>query len=62
MFDCRPVRLNITQFATEQSYDWVYILQQSIDGFQSILQKLSGNLSQASVQSALLKMPFNMDL
>ena len=46
MCPCRQVRLNITRFATEQSFDWVYILQLSSSGFQSVLEKLSGNLSQ----------------
>ena len=42
------MRLNITHFATEQNFDWVYILELDDSGFQSVLQKLSGNLSQVA--------------
>ena len=43
---CRPVRLNVTRFATEQTFDWMYILELDGSGFQSVIQKVSGNFSQ----------------
>ncbi|CAK0784083.1 hypothetical protein CVIRNUC_007286 [Coccomyxa viridis] len=42
----RPVRLNFTRFATEQNFDWVYILQLDRNGSQNVLQKVSGSSSQ----------------
>ena len=45
---CRPVRLNFTRFATEQNFDWVYILQLDRNGSQNVLQKVSGSSSQVS--------------
>ncbi|BDA45146.1 probable procollagen C-endopeptidase enhancer 1 [Coccomyxa sp. Obi] len=41
-----PVRLNFTRFDTEEGYDFVYILHLNSNGFQDIVQQLSGALYQ----------------
>lgn len=46
---CRPVRLNFTRFDTEEGYDFVYILRLDINGFQDIVQQLSGALYQVTL-------------
>ncbi|EIE21039.1 hypothetical protein COCSUDRAFT_43400 [Coccomyxa subellipsoidea C-169] len=38
----KPVRLNITRFSTEARYDYVWILRLDGNGFQDVLQQLSG--------------------
>ena len=54
---CRPVRLNFTRFATEQNFDWVYILQLNPGGFQSVLHKVSGKSSEVNLTLGLRSHP-----
>ncbi|CAL8469094.1 g8635 [Coccomyxa elongata] len=41
-----PVRLNFTRFDTEEGYDFLYVLRLDSNGFQDIVQQLSGALYQ----------------